>query len=131
MSIRRVTCAVFALAGLAAASSCFAETALAQASPAEGQQPAASDSDQGFMTGLRRIGVMGGQVVQCSTGDGRDAAISQAMQLSTAIAMHFGLAAAFNFSAAVGYGSGKPFDKAGCSAARTGWNGITQKYLAR
>jgi hypothetical protein len=74
---------------------------------------------------------MGGQVYQCSTAAERDTVISQAMRLSNAIAMHFGLAAAFNFSAAVGYGSGKPFDKSGCPAAQSGWNEITQKYLDR
>jgi len=131
MNIRRLTVAVFGLAGLLAASASFGEPAWAQTTAAPAEKTAAPDTDQGFMTGLRRIGVMGGQVFQCSSEAERDTVISQAMRLSNAIAMHFGLAAAFNFSAAVGYGSGKPFDKSSCAAAQSGWNNITQTYLDR
>jgi hypothetical protein len=131
MNIRRLTFAMFGVAGLAAASASLVPPARAQTSSAQAQQNAPADSDQAFMTGLRRIGVMGGEVVQCSATDQRDTVISQAMRLSNAIAMHYGLAAAFNFSGAVGYGSGKPFDKSGCSAAESGWNDITAKYLAQ
>jgi hypothetical protein len=129
MSIRRIAFAMFGLAGVLTASTSLSGPALAQTSSAPAQQNAPADSDQGFMTGLRRIGVLGGEVVQCSTTEERDTVISQAMRLSNAIAMHYGLAAAFNFSGAVGYGSGKPFDMSGCSAAKSGWNAITEKYL--
>lgn len=83
------------------------------------------------MTGLRRIGVMAGEVVQCAPAADRQTDITDAMDLANLVALHFGLAAAFNFSGAVGYGSGKPFDKSGCAEASTGWNNIKQKYLNR
>jgi hypothetical protein len=83
------------------------------------------------MTGLRRVGVMAGEVVQCTAEADRKTPIADAMQLSNEIAMHFGLAAAFNFNPAVGYDAGKPFDKSGCSDAVAGWNCIKQKYLSQ
>jgi hypothetical protein len=90
----------------------------------------APDLREIFMTGLRRVGVMAGQVVQCSTTPAdRQAQISQAMDLANQIAVHFGLRAAFNFVGALGYGSGKPFDKAGCARAIDGWKEIAAKYL--
>lgn len=131
MNVRRVTFAIFGLAGFLAVGSSFSESAHAQASSAQTQATAPVDSDQEFMTGLRRIGVMGGEVVQCSPEKARNTVIAQAMRLSNAIAMHYGLAAAFNFSGAIGYGSGKPFDKSGCAAAQSGWNDITEKYLGQ
>ncbi len=72
------------------------------------------------MTGLRRIGVMGGEVVQCAPAEDRKDEIADAMDLANLVALHFGLAAAFNFIGAVGYGSGKPFDKAGARTPRLG-----------
>lgn len=129
MAIRRVMLSVFGLAGLMAAGSGLSQQASAQQMSAPTPKVTAPDSDEAFMTGLRRIGVMGGEVIQCSTSDQRSTVISQATQLSNNVALHFGLVAAFNFSASVGYGSGKPFDKSGCAAAESGWNDITQKYL--
>ena len=85
--------------------------------------PAAPDADETFLTGLRRVGVMAGQVVECSTDADRQAKIGQAMELGNKIAIHFGLKAAFNYVGAVGYGSGHPFDKADCIRAAEGWAG--------
>jgi hypothetical protein len=87
------------------------------------------DADQEFLTGLRRIGVMAGQVVECSATADRQAQIAQAMELANQIAIHFGLRAAFSFVGALGYGSGHPFDKAGCTQAIDGWKQIQAKYL--
>jgi hypothetical protein len=129
----------FALAGLLIAGPALAQsTSTSTTAPPDVAAPKTattspghptSDSDQAFMTGLRRIGVMAGQVVQCAPEKDRQAEIADAMDLADLVAVHFGLAAAFNFSGAVGYGSGKPFDKAGCAEATAGWNAIKQKYL--
>ena len=82
-----------------------------------------------FLDGLRRVGVMAGQVVECSTDADKQAQISRAMELANLIAIHFGLKAAFTFAGALGYGSGHSFDKAGCSQAMDGWKQIQAKYL--
>ncbi|MCB8882308.1 hypothetical protein ACELLULO517_18820 [Acidisoma cellulosilytica] len=138
MRSRNAAFGVLALLGLMASGPAFSQTTTASApataptSPAaapSGTGPATVDSDEAFMTGLRRIGVMAGEVVQCAPEADRKAEISDAMSLANLVALHFGLAAAFNFSGAVGYGSGKPFDKAGCAEASSGWNNIKQKYL--
>jgi hypothetical protein len=105
-------------------------TAPVQAVPAP-NVPAAPDADETFLTGLRRVGVMAGQVVECSTDADRQAKIGQAMELGNKIAIHFGLKAAFNYVGAVGYGSGHPFDKADCSRAAEGWKEIQVKYLSK
>jgi hypothetical protein len=89
------------------------------------------DADQDFLIGLRRVGVMAGQVVECSPDKDRQAQISQAMELANKIAIFFGLKAAFNFIGAVGYGSGHAFDKAGCAQAVDGWKQVTAKYLSK
>ena len=41
------------------------------------------------------------------------AKIAEAMELGNQIAIHFGLKAALNYVGAVGFGSGREFDKAG------------------
>jgi hypothetical protein len=97
--------------------------------PQSTKMKTAPDADQDFLIGLRRIGVMAGQVVECSAAADKQAQISQAMDLANQIAIHFGLRAAFNFVGALGYGSGHPFDKAGCSRAIDGWKQIQAKYL--
>ncbi|HKM53142.1 MAG TPA: hypothetical protein VJY33_06990 [Isosphaeraceae bacterium] len=121
--------------GLALACLTFAGQALAQNAPAQnslGQNvPAAPDSDESFLTGLRRVGVMAGQVVECSADAERQAKIAEAMELANKIAIHFGLKAAFNYVGAVGYGSGHPFDKAGCTQSIDGWKEIQAKYLTK
>jgi hypothetical protein len=111
-----------------------AGSAFGQQTPApvqSGQPPPTADSDPAFMTGLRRIGVMAGQVVQCTPEADRKTPIADAMDLANQIALHFGLGAAFSFVGAVGYGAGKPFAQAGCPQAIDGWNGVKQKYLNR
>jgi hypothetical protein len=132
MNLPRATFMIVGLAAITAASPAFSQQAATPAPASAAAAPvSAPDSDPAFMTGLRRVGVMAGEVVQCTAEADRQAPIAEAMQLSNEIALHFGLAAAFNFSAAVGYGAGKPFDKAGCADATTGWNGIKQKYLGQ
>ncbi len=128
MNLPRATFIVIGLTAFTAANPAFSQQV---AAPATGVSTAAPDSDPAFMLGLRRVGVMAGEVVQCTAEANRQAPIAEAAQLSNEIALHFGLAAAFNFSAAVGYGAGKPFDKAGCAPATTGWNGVKQKYLGQ
>jgi len=72
---------------------------------------------------------MAGQVVECSADADKQNEISRAMELANLIAIHFGLKAAFTFTGALGYGSGRPFDKAGCGQAIDGWKQIQAKYL--
>jgi hypothetical protein len=91
--------------------------------------PKPADADETFITGLRRIGVMAGQVVECSAEADRPAKINDAMELANQIAIHFGLRAAFNYAGAVGWGSGHAFDKAGCTQSIEGWKAIQAKYL--
>ena len=91
--------------------------------------PPPPDADPAFLTGLRRVGVMAGQMVECSPQTDRQANIAQAMDLADQIAVHFGLRAAFNYVGALGYGSGHPFDKADCPKAIDGWKQIQAKYL--
>jgi hypothetical protein len=140
------TLAVLSLAGAAvaqtpAASSASGPAHAPAARPAAPVQSAPSavpngtptppDADQNFLTGLRRVGVMAGEVVQCLPTANRQAQISKAMDLADQIAVHFGLRAAFNFVGALGYGSGHPFDKAGCTRATEGWKQIEAKYLGK
>jgi hypothetical protein len=91
--------------------------------------PTPPADNQTFLDGLRRVGVMAGQVVECSSDADRQEQISRAMELANLIAIHFGLKAAFTFTGALGYGSGRPFDKATCSQAIDGWKQIQAKYL--
>jgi len=100
------------------------------AAPAE-NVPTPPADNQTFLDGLRRVGVMAGQVVECSPDADRQAQISQAMDLANRIAIHFGLKAAFTFVGALGYGSGYPFDKAGCTQAIDGWKQVKAKYLSK
>jgi len=93
--------------------------------------PSSPDTNEAFLTGLRRVGVMAGQVVECSADADKQAQIAKAMDLANEIAIHFGLKAAFNYVGAVGYGSGHPFDKADCSQAIDGWKQIVATYLNR
>ena len=72
---------------------------------------------------------MAGQVVECSADADRQKQISRAMELANLIAIYFGLKAAFTFTGALGYGSGRPFDKATCGQAIDGWKQIQAKYL--
>jgi hypothetical protein len=94
-----------------------------------GNVPTPPADNQSFLDGLRRVGVMAGQVVECSSDADRQEQISRAMDLANLIAIHFGLKAAFTFTGALGYGSGRPFDKATCSQAIEGWKQIQAKYL--
>jgi hypothetical protein len=102
----------------------------APAVPAQGAPTPPADN-QAFLDGLRRVGVMAGQVVECSADKDKQDQISRAMDLANLIAIHFGLKAAFTFTGALGYGSGRPFDKATCSQAIEGWKQIQAKYLSK
>jgi hypothetical protein len=103
-------------------------TPAAPAAPAQ-EVPTPPADNPSFLDGLRRVGVMAGQVVECSADADRQDQISRAMDLANLIAIHFGLKAAFTFTGALGYGSGHPFDKADCSQAIDGWKQIQAKYL--
>jgi hypothetical protein len=140
MSLHRVQSFALALACLTLAGQAFAQNPPVQAAPAPSAPaqtpaapnvPAAPDTDETFLTGLRRVGVMAGQVVECSADAEKQAKIGQAMELANKIAIHFGLKAAFNYVGAVGYGSGHPFDKADCSRSAEGWKEIQAKYLTK
>ena len=132
----RIRAVILALAGLTLAAPAPAQKApgpagSATATPTLPDQNAKTPPDpaQAFLTGLRRVGVIAGQVLVCSTDKDRPAQIAQAMELANYIAIDFGLKAAFDFVGALGYGSGHPFDKAGCSQAMDEWKQIQTKYL--
>ena len=140
MTLHGIQSFALALACLTLAGQAFAQTAPAPNAPAPSAPvqatpapnvPAAPDTDETFLTGLRRVGVMAGQVVECSADADRQAKIGQAMELANKIAIHFGLKAAFNYVGAVGYGSGHPFDKADCGKSAEGWKEIQAKYLTK
>jgi hypothetical protein len=104
--------------------------AVAQDAPKATAQeaPKAPDTNQEFLVGLRRVGVMAGQAIECSGDAEKQGKITEAMDLANQIAIHFGLKAAFNYVGAVGYGSGRPFDKAGCIQSIAGWKDVLAKY---
>src|SRR5208282_559637 len=130
MSLHRIQSFALALACLTLAGQALAQSAPVQTTPAP-NVPTPPDADETFLTGLRRVGVMAGQVVECSADADRQAKIGQAMELANKIAIHFGLKAAFNYVGAVGYGSGHPFDKADCGKSAEGWKEIQAKYLSK
>jgi hypothetical protein len=74
---------------------------------------------------------MAGQAVECSPDTEKQGKIAEAMDLANQIAIHFGLKAAFNYVGAVGYGSGRPFDKAGCAQSIAGWKDVLAKYSSK
>jgi hypothetical protein len=120
---------MLALACLTIAGSALAQNpSTIPAAPAQDVPTPPADNPT-FLDGLRRVGVMAGQVVECSTEADKQAQISRAMELANLIAIHFGLKAAFTFAGALGYGSGHQFDKADCSQAIDGWKQIQAKYL--
>jgi hypothetical protein len=123
---------ILALACLTSAGPTLAQNAsttpAAPAAPAQDVPTPPADNPT-FLDGLRRVGVMAGQVVECSADADKQDQISRAMELANLIAIHFGLKAAFTFTGALGYGSGRPFDKADCSQAIDGWKQIQAKYL--
>jgi hypothetical protein len=127
--------ACLTLAGQALAQNPPAQAAPAQSPPVQAAAapnvPPAPGADQSFLTGLRRVGVMAGHMVECSADADKQSKISEAMELANKIAIYFGLKAAFNYVGAVGYGSGHPFDKAGCSQSIDGWKEIQAKYLSK
>jgi len=121
--------AILALACLTSAGPALAQNpSTSPAAPAQ-EVPTPPADNPTFLDGLRRVGVMAGQVVECSADADKQDQISRAMELANQIAIHFGLKAAFTFAGALGYGSGHPFDKAGCSQAVDGWKQIQAKYL--
>jgi hypothetical protein len=104
------------------------QTAPAQTQTAAQNAPQAPDANDEFILGRRRIGVIAGQVVECADEKDRPNKITDAMSLADQIAIHFGLKAAFNYVGAVGYGAGKPFDKANCQQSIANWSEIQSKY---
>ncbi len=106
-----------------------AAPALAQAQGAARPPPPAADDE--FTAGLRRIGVLAGQAMECATGGAKEKILGETLIMGQQIANHFGINAAFNFTGAVGYGSGRPFDKADCAKATNGWAEVQQKYLPK
>lgn len=120
---------ILVLAGLTSAGPALAQNP--STTPAASGQgvPTPPADNPSFLDGLRRVGVMAGQVVECSAAADRQEQISRAMELANLIAVHFGLKAAFTFTGALGYGSGRPFDKATCSQAIEGWKQVQTKYL--
>jgi hypothetical protein len=125
----RATTLALALACLTSAGPALAQNpSTTPAAPAQ-EVPTPPADNPTFLDGLRRVGVMAGQVVECSADADKQDQISRAMELANLIAIHFGLKAAFTFTGALGYGSGRPFDKAGCSQAIDGWKQIQAKYL--
>ena len=120
----------WALACLTSAGPALAQNPSTTTAAAAQEVPTPADNPT-FLDGLRRVGVMAGQVVECSADADKQDQISRAMELANLIAIHFGLKAAFTFAGALGYGSGHPFDKAGCSQAIDGWKQIQAKYLKK
>jgi hypothetical protein len=120
MKLLRIQAFAVMLACLMLGGQAFAQNAL--------KSPAGDDE---FLVGLRRVGVMAGQVIQCAPDADRKAKIDDAMQLANQIVIYFGLKAAFNFVGAVGYGSGHEFDKAGCAQSNAGWQDVLTKYMSK
>ena len=104
------------------------------ACPAFAQQTASSrplmspGSETDFMPGLRRVGVLAGQAVICSSEADRQHQIEKVAAAGNLIATEFGLRAAFNFIGAAGYGSGAPFAESGCANAIKQWTEVQQRY---
>ena len=133
MRSRRIQIFALAIACLTLTGPAFAADGVAKptdnVAKAIDNVPKPAASDQTFIIGLRRIGVMAGQVVECSADADKPAKIDEAMELANLIAIHFGLKAAFNYAGAVGYGSGHAFDKAACVESINGWKEIQARYL--
>jgi hypothetical protein len=121
--------AILALACLTSAGPALAQNPSTTPTAPAQEVPTPPADNPTFLDGLRRVGVMAGQVVECSADADKQDQISRAMELANLIAIHFGLKAAFTFTGALGYGSGRPFDKAGCGQAIDGWKQIQAKYL--
>jgi hypothetical protein len=90
--------------------------------------PQPPDANEDFILGLRRVGVLAGQAVECAPDADRHNKFGDVMDLADQIAIHFGLKAAFNFVGAVGYGSGHGFDKATCQQTIAQWSEVQAKY---
>jgi hypothetical protein len=73
MNLPRATFIVIGLTAFTAANPAFSQQV---AAPATGVSTAAPDSDPAFMLGLRRVGVMAGEVVQCTAEANRQAPIA-------------------------------------------------------
>src|ERR1700720_13036 len=86
--------AILALACLTSAGPARAQTpSPPPAAPAQDVPTPPADNPT-FLDGLRRVGVMAGQVVECSADADKQDQISRAMELANLIAIHFGLKAA-------------------------------------
>jgi hypothetical protein len=129
MRSHHLRAAILALACLTSVGPALAQNPPATPPAPAQEAPKPPADNPTFLNGLRRVGVMAGQVVECSTDAEKQAQISRAMELANLIAIHFGLKAAFTFAGALGYGSGHQFDKATCSQAIEGWKQVQAKYL--
>ncbi len=123
MSFRMLSLVAAGALGLSLAGPVQAQTA--------GTRPPPPAADDDFTAGLRRIGVLAGQAMECATDGAKAKILGETLNMGHEIANHFGINAAFNFTGAVGYGSGRPFDKADCAKATNGWADVQQKYLPR
>ena len=85
-------------------------------------------SDEPFIIGLRRIGVIAGRHVACLPQDEQRAQIEKMSDVGMDLTSEYGLRVAFNFIGAAGYGSGLPVVKADCPRVAASWAAIVQKY---
>jgi hypothetical protein len=104
----------------------FAVPAFADEAPKKG-----SDSDEAFMTGIRKLGVMSGEAFACSKEADQPQIGQAAIDLATQVSLHFGLQAAFVYSGSFGYGTGHDFDHKNCPQAIADFQGLQAKYLGR
>jgi hypothetical protein len=89
------------------------------------------DADEPFMTGIRKLGVMSGESYACSGEADKPRVGQAAIDLATQVSLHFGLQAAFVYSASFGYGTGHDFDHAVCPQAIADFKTLQTKYLGR
>ena len=89
---------VLALACLTSAGSALAQNPSTTPTAPAQEVPTPPADNPTFLDGLRRVGVMAGQVVECSADADKQDQISRAMELANLIAIHFGLKAAFTFT---------------------------------
>ena len=88
-----------------------------------------SDSDEAFMTGIRKVGVMSGEAFACSSTADQPKIGEAVIDLATQVSLHFGLQAAFVYSGSFGYGMGHEFDHKICQQAIEDFRALQAKYL--
>ena len=108
---------------------CFLATTFVVPAFADNPPKKGSDTDEAFMTGIRKLGVMSGEAYACSSEADKPQVGQGAIDLATQIALHFGLQVAFIYSGSFGYGTGHDFDRATCSQAIADFKALQAKYL--